>query len=84
MKRIAAAFALLTVLTVGGRASADPVVLVNGPDILKLGPIDIHGRDLRPHVVTEVSKLPTHLTATTLATQPFAAKIEDASKASPF
>jgi hypothetical protein len=84
MRRIAAALALLTGALVVGNASADPVTLADGPGVLKLHVIDIHGRDMRPHAVTEVSRLPVKLSTLGQAGQPFVGRIEEAAAKTPF
>jgi hypothetical protein len=84
MHRIAALLALLTGVLVAGAASADPVTPASGPGVLKVGVIDIHGRDMRPHAVMEVSRLPVKLSTLGQAGQPFTGRIEGAVARAPF
>jgi hypothetical protein len=54
-----------------------------GPGVLCVGTIDIHGHDLRPMVVSDVSKATVKLPVTELR-QPFVDRIEAATKREPF
>ena len=83
MKLLAGVLFVAAALAVETTASADPTVDQNAPGVLKLHVFDIYGHDMRPHVVTTVSKLPMQQTLNELR-QPFLTRIEQATKSDPF